>query len=113
MLSVLSGKGQKLSNTNNVHDEIRRTRYLSGLHYSDIELLLLRLLSITQIRNTKQEIFQVLTATAFWHTSPCSLVESDRRFRGTYSFHNQGDDMNITIYVCVCVTGGSLLKINS
>jgi hypothetical protein len=30
--------------------------------------------------------------TAFWDTALLSLVEADRRFRGTYYLHNQGDD---------------------
>jgi hypothetical protein len=47
--------------------------------------------------NPSQVIFQVLTAvsmnmTAFWDTAPCSLVEVDRRFRGAYSLHYQGDE---------------------
>jgi hypothetical protein len=29
--------------------------------------------------------------TAFWHTTLCSLVKVDRRFRGAYCLH-QGDD---------------------
>jgi hypothetical protein len=38
--------------------------------------------------------FQVLTATnmrmaVFWDVAPCSLVEVDRRFRGTYCLHHQ------------------------
>jgi hypothetical protein len=39
--------------------------------------------------------FHVVTAastmTAFWDTVPCSLVEVDRRFRGAYCLHHQGD----------------------
>jgi hypothetical protein len=40
--------------------------------------------------------FHVLTAatmkvTAFWDVEPCSLFEVDRRFRGAYCFHQQGD----------------------
>jgi hypothetical protein len=27
----------------------------------------------------------------FWNVAPCSLVDIDRRFRGTYCFHHQGD----------------------
>jgi hypothetical protein len=27
----------------------------------------------------------------FWDIAPCSVVEVNRRFRGTHSFHNQGD----------------------
>jgi hypothetical protein len=42
------------------------------------------------------ERFQVLTATSmkmtsFWDTAPCSLVDVDRRFRGAYCLHHQGD----------------------
>jgi hypothetical protein len=29
--------------------------------------------------------------TAFWHTTLCSLVKVDRRFKGAYCLH-QGDD---------------------
>jgi hypothetical protein len=41
--------------------------------------------------------FQVLTAmivkvTVFWDAAPCSLVDNDRRFRGTYCLYYQGDD---------------------
>jgi hypothetical protein len=40
--------------------------------------------------------FQVLTATSMktsvlWDISPCTLVGIDRRFRGAYCLHNQGD----------------------
>jgi hypothetical protein len=41
--------------------------------------------------------FQVLTAAsmkirAFWDMAPCSLVAVDRRFRGAYCLHHQGDE---------------------
>jgi hypothetical protein len=29
---------------------------------------------------------------AFWDITPCSLVEEDRRFEGTYCRHHQGDE---------------------
>jgi hypothetical protein len=29
--------------------------------------------------------------TVFWDVAPCSLVEVDRRFRGAYCLHIQGD----------------------
>jgi hypothetical protein len=29
--------------------------------------------------------------TVFWDTAPCSLVEVERRFRGAYCLHHQGD----------------------
>jgi hypothetical protein len=32
-----------------------------------------------------------LKMTAFWEIAPCSLVEVDRRFRGAYCLHHQGD----------------------
>jgi hypothetical protein len=40
--------------------------------------------------------FQVLTAASvkvaiFWDIAPSSLVEIDRRFRGAYCLHRQGD----------------------
>jgi hypothetical protein len=43
------------------------------------------------------ERFQVLTAASvkfrvFWDVAPCSHVEVDRRFRGAYCFHHQGDE---------------------
>jgi hypothetical protein len=28
----------------------------------------------------------------FWDVAPCSLVDIDRRFRGDYCFHYQGDE---------------------
>jgi hypothetical protein len=41
--------------------------------------------------------FQVLTAVSmkfrvFWDVAPCSHVEVDRRFRGAYCLHHQGDE---------------------
>jgi hypothetical protein len=41
--------------------------------------------------------FQVITAvsvkmTAFWDIAPRSLVEVNRRFRGAYCLHHQGDE---------------------
>jgi hypothetical protein len=27
-----------------------------------------------------------------WYVVPCSLVDIDRRFRGVYRIHHQGDD---------------------
>jgi hypothetical protein len=44
--------------------------------------------------------FQALTAanvkmTAFWDIEPRSLVEVDRRFRGAYCLHHQGDETSI------------------
>jgi hypothetical protein len=40
---------------------------------------------------------QVLTATSMkmtvlWNVASCSLVDTDRRFRGVYCIHHQGDD---------------------
>jgi len=33
-----------------------------------------------------------LKVTAFWDIALCSLVEEDRRFRGTYCLGHQSDD---------------------
>jgi hypothetical protein len=33
----------------------------------------------------------MLKMTVFWDVAPCSLVETDRRFRGVYRLHHQGD----------------------
>jgi hypothetical protein len=43
------------------------------------------------------ERLQVLTAAimkirAFWDVAPCSLVGVERRFRGAYCLHHQGDE---------------------
>jgi hypothetical protein len=40
---------------------------------------------------------QVLTAASmtivvFWYVAPCSLADTDQRFRGAYCPHYQGDD---------------------
>jgi hypothetical protein len=40
--------------------------------------------------------FQALMATnmrtaVFWDVAPCSLVDTDQRFRGAYCLHHQGD----------------------
>jgi hypothetical protein len=45
--------------------------------------------------------FQVLTTEsmklrAFWDIAPCSLVGVDRRFRGAYCLHHQGDESSPT-----------------
>jgi hypothetical protein len=42
------------------------------------------------------EGFQVLTPTSmymavFWDVAPCSLVDTDRRFRGAFYLHHQGE----------------------
>jgi hypothetical protein len=34
-----------------------------------------------------------LKMTAFWNNTPCCLVEDDRRFRGAYCPHHQGNEM--------------------
>jgi hypothetical protein len=31
---------------------------------------------------------------AFWDMAPCSLVEVDRRFRGSYCLHHKGDRLD-------------------
>jgi hypothetical protein len=41
--------------------------------------------------------FQVVTATSmkmavFWDVAPCSLIDTDRHFRGAYCLHHQGDE---------------------
>jgi hypothetical protein len=38
----------------------------------------------------------VKNMTAFWDTASCSLVEVDRRFRGTYCLHHYPDDEGST-----------------
>jgi hypothetical protein len=35
---------------------------------------------------------QTLKFRAFWDVAPCSLIGVDRRFRGTYRLHYQGDN---------------------
>jgi hypothetical protein len=35
--------------------------------------------------------------TVFWYVAPCSLLEIDRRFRGAYCFHHQGDKIALMI----------------
>jgi hypothetical protein len=47
--------------------------------------------------------FQVLTATSmkmtvFWDVAPCSLVATDRRFRGVHCLHHQGDEYKVHHY---------------
>jgi hypothetical protein len=58
--------------------------------------------SRAEIRETHSRIqsvrFEVLTASmkmaVFWVVAQCSLVEVDRRFRGAYRLHHQGDERN-------------------
>jgi hypothetical protein len=49
------------------------------------------------LKNEEFVRFQVLTAastkmTVFWDVALCSLAENDRRFRGAYCLHQQGDE---------------------
>jgi hypothetical protein len=37
---------------------------------------------------------------AFWDMAPCSLIKVDRRFRGAYCLHHQGDDGGNTRLHC-------------
>jgi len=36
--------------------------------------------------------YVTLEMTVFWATAPCSLLEVDKRFRGVYRLHYQGDE---------------------
>jgi hypothetical protein len=64
----------------------------AGLCASALAILNLR---VPRTRNYLTR-FQVLTAVglqmiAFWDIVECCLVDVDRRFRGDYCLHNQGD----------------------
>jgi hypothetical protein len=53
--------------------------------------------SLTETRTHDPMRFKVLTATSMkmiviWDAAPCSLVEIDQHFRGSYCLHHQGDD---------------------
>jgi hypothetical protein len=37
--------------------------------------------------------------TVFWDVAPCSLVDIDRRFRGTYCLYHQGDELETGSHV--------------
>jgi hypothetical protein len=37
--------------------------------------------------------------TAFWDIAPCSLIECDRRFKGTYCLHQQDDASIIALMI--------------
>jgi hypothetical protein len=37
-------------------------------------------------------VLKFVKITVFWHIAPCSIVEGDRRFRGSYRGHIQGDE---------------------
>jgi hypothetical protein len=43
-------------------------------------------------RYHRHENLKSLKMTVFWYVALCSLVEIDRRFRGTYCLHHQGPD---------------------
>jgi hypothetical protein len=53
------------------------------------------------------QIFRAVSMkiTAFCHIAPCNLVEVDRRFRGAYCLHNQGDDSLISQKAVICNLG--------
>jgi hypothetical protein len=36
-----------------------------------------------------------MTFKIFWDVAPCSQVEVDRRFRGAYLLHHQGDEWRL------------------
>jgi hypothetical protein len=38
--------------------------------------------------------------TALWDIAPYSLVEVDRRFRGAYCLHNEGDHRPVMEFLC-------------
>jgi hypothetical protein len=52
--------------------------------------------------------------TAFWDMAPCSLVEVDRCFRGTYCLHQQVDDYEFCLFSTILSvnSGRSLVNIN-
>jgi hypothetical protein len=67
----------------------RQTRWSEQAYFSNF---------MAFVPKNKQVRFQVLKAasvkmTAFWDVAPCSLVENDRCFRGTYCSYHQGDEM--------------------
>jgi hypothetical protein len=41
--------------------------------------------------------FGMLKMTVFWDIAPRSLVKFDRRFRGAYRLHYQGDEKQINL----------------
>jgi hypothetical protein len=43
------------------------------------------------MNTNSQKYLKNVEITAFWDTSPCSLLEADRRFRGAYCLHHEGD----------------------
>jgi hypothetical protein len=46
------------------------------------------------IRPSKKEMNKTITMkfSVFWDVAPCSEVDVDRRFRGAYCLHHQGDE---------------------
>jgi hypothetical protein len=55
----------------------------------------------------------------FWDVAPCSFVETDRRFRGAYCIHYQGDshleiirtpEYNGVVALCILEENSSCLK---
>jgi len=43
----------------------------------------------TKISKPSNVQYVYLVTNVFWDVAPCSFVESDRRFRGTYCLHHQ------------------------
>jgi hypothetical protein len=56
--------------------------------------------------------FQAVTAasmkTVLWDMAPCSPIEVDRRFRGAYCLHNQGDELIALIIKAVLISETSI-----
>jgi hypothetical protein len=38
----------------------------------------------------------------FWDVATCGLVDRDRRFRGAYCLHHQGDNWNMDPGILAC-----------
>jgi hypothetical protein len=43
-------------------------------------------------RTSALKLQEVVKISIFWDVAPCSIVEVDRRFRGAYCLHHQGDE---------------------
>jgi hypothetical protein len=61
--------------------------------------------NITEFLHTTEFTENTLKMRAFWDVASCSLVGVDRRFRGAYYIHHQGDEMSLcsneTTWRCV------------
>jgi hypothetical protein len=69
----------------------------------------LKIISKLQLNNLQFLIARSYKTAVSWYAAPCSLVDTDRRFRGAYYLHHQGATPQKTaIFILVAVRTSNL-----